>query len=139
MNKEEFVKIRKRLKKTQREIAKLLGISYKTVESYEQGNRNIPKNAARLLYFLLFKLNMDRLDSTRLCWEVNNCPPDCRDHCVAWLAREGVFCWFLTCTSCLRGKPVPKATSNTCHSCDFFKENLEKVYRSDQHSPKNPN
>ena len=129
MNKEEFVKIRKRLGKTQKEIAKLLGISYKTVESYEQGNRNIPKNAARLLYFILFKLNMELLDDKRLCWEINNCPVECRDHCVAYLAREGFFCWFLTCTSCVRGKAISKGAVNTCHDCSLFKENLEKIFQ----------
>ena len=90
---EEFVKIRKQLGKTQKEIARLLGISRKTVESYEQGFRNVPVNVERILYYLFFKLNMPGLDDSVLCWEDKTCPPEIRENCVAWIAKEGFFCW----------------------------------------------
>lgn len=60
MTTHEFHDIRAHLKKTQREMAALLGISLKAVESYEQGWRRIPANIERIAYFLLFKLHMNR-------------------------------------------------------------------------------
>ena len=43
MQSEEFVLIRKKLNKTQRELAELLGVSIKAVHSYEQGWRTVPQ------------------------------------------------------------------------------------------------
>ncbi len=127
MIKEEFVKIRKRLGKTQKEISLLLGISHKTVESYEQGFRNVPGNVERILYYLLFKLNMDKLDKEILCWNVKDCPVDIREHCIAWLASEGFFCWFLTGKTCIHEEFLSGGASENCFSCSFFRENLGKT------------
>ena len=127
MKKEEFVKIRKEMKKTQREIALLLGVSKKAVESYEQGNRNIPANVSRILYFLLFRLNMDKLDDSELCWEANSCPFNIRENCVAWNANEGFFCWFLTGKACVRGTFQLPGSTHDCYRCRFFQEKLEKI------------
>ena len=44
MNKDEFVPARKKLNKTQQKLAELLGVSVKTIHSYEQGRRAIPPN-----------------------------------------------------------------------------------------------
>ena len=41
MDSKEFKKLRKKLNKTQKEIAQLLGLSVKAVHSYEQVWRNI--------------------------------------------------------------------------------------------------
>lgn len=127
MIKEEFVRVRKILGKTQKEISMLLGISHKTVESYEQGFRNIPVNMERILYYILFKLNMDKLDGKILCWHVKDCPMDIRKHCIAWLAGEGFFCWFLTGKTCIQEKMLSGGTSENCFSCSFFRDNLEKT------------
>lgn len=127
MNKIEFVRIRKRLKRTQKEMAALLGVSKKTIESYEQGLRNIPVNVGRLLYFLFFKLNMDKLNDRQNCWDSKTCPPATREGCVAWLAKEGFFCWFLTGKSCAREKTLSDGESATCFQCDFFVNQLSKI------------
>jgi transcriptional regulator with XRE-family HTH domain len=127
MKKDTFVKIRKKLKKTQREMANLLGISIKTVESYEQGLRNIPVNVERIVYFLLFKLNMDKFNEKARCWENKKCPSHIRENCVAWVANEGFFCWFLTGKSCVREKLLFSKSSENCFDCSFFLENLEKI------------
>jgi DNA-binding XRE family transcriptional regulator len=42
MRKEEFKYFRKRLNRTQKQIAELLGTSLKAIHSYEQGWRNVP-------------------------------------------------------------------------------------------------
>jgi transcriptional regulator with XRE-family HTH domain len=127
MQKDEFIKIRKKLGKTQKEVASLLGVSKKAIESYEQGLRNIPVNVERIIYFLLFKLNMDKFNDKKTCWKIKKCPPHIRENCVAWTAKEGFFCWFLTGKSCFREKQLSPESSDSCFTCSFFKENLEKI------------
>ena len=127
MTKKEFSRIRKTLKKTQKEIAILLGISQKAVESYEQGLRNIPRNIERIMYFLLFKLNMDKLGKGELCWEEKGCSIEIRRNCVAWIADEGFFCWFLTGKTCLGQKMASATDSQNCFDCNFFQEKLKKI------------
>ena len=39
MNRSEFNRVRKKLDKTQKQMAQLLGVSLKAVHSYEQGGR----------------------------------------------------------------------------------------------------
>ena len=53
MGKKEFVKARAKLDKTQKEMSQLLGVSIKTIYSYEQGWRNIPTHVERQVFFLL--------------------------------------------------------------------------------------
>jgi transcriptional regulator with XRE-family HTH domain len=127
MKKDEFFKIREKLDKTQKEMAALLGVSIKTVESYEQGLRNIPANTARLVYFLLFKLNMDKFNGKELCWDMNKCPPHIRESCVSWAAKEGFFCWFITGNVCAGKKFISPHATDSCFNCNFFKNNLEKI------------
>ena len=59
MNKEEFSRVRSHLKKTQLQMAQLLGVSQKGIESFEQGWRNIPVHVERQLLFLLAKKESD--------------------------------------------------------------------------------
>ncbi len=109
-------------------MAELLGVSKKAVESYEQGLRNIPVNIERIVYFLLFKLNMEKFKENKLCWEDKECPPSIRENCVAWIAKEGFFCWFITGKVCAGEKLHSPQTINSCFNCSFFRENLETVY-----------
>lgn len=127
MKKEAFTRVRKKLNKTQKEMAGLLGVSKKTVESYEQGLRNIPDNVRRLLYFLLFKLNLKKNDYTSLCWDEKKCSPQVRENCVAWLAKEGFFCWFITGKACEAQRLLGDKAVAGCFLCDFFKDNLHKI------------
>lgn len=127
MQKEKFYQIRKRLNKTQKEMAALLGVSIKTVESYEQGLRNIPVNVARIVYFLLFKLNKERFNGKELCWDKKKCPPSTRENCITWAAKEGFFCWFLTGKVCAHEELISKKSTGSCFECSFFKKNLEKI------------
>jgi hypothetical protein len=123
----EFQTIRSRLKKTQREMARLLGISLKAVESYEQGCRQIPANIERIVYFLLFKLHPRRIKKMEVCWIRKKCPSETRRNCVAWIAGEGFFCWFMTGKSCLRQKKLQGKKMENCFTCDFFQNNLKKI------------
>jgi transcriptional regulator with XRE-family HTH domain len=117
----EFARLRASLRKSQRELAELLGLSLKAVESYEQGWRNVPAHVERLLYFLLFKLNEDEIESEDSCWKSKACPDEVRSKCVAFVAKEGRFCWFFT------GKLCAAAEGRGCYSCEVFTRMLAKV------------
>ncbi|MDA8419025.1 MAG: helix-turn-helix transcriptional regulator [Desulfobacteraceae bacterium] len=99
MEKEYFCLIRKKLGKTQKELSELLGISLKTLHSYEQGWRQIPAHAERQVLFLLSRMR-DREGDIKPCWQVKNCPPKRRKACPAWEFQAGKLCWFINGTIC---------------------------------------
>ena len=51
MDSKEFCYIRKKLNKTQKQMAQLLGTSVKAVHSYEQGWRKVPAYVERQIFF----------------------------------------------------------------------------------------
>ena len=102
MNKREFKQIRHYLGKSQRELARLLCISPRTIQSFEQGWRTISANIERQLLFLL-SLKRSSSEHSSSCWEILNCPAEWRDNCAAWEFKAGHFCWFINGTFC-RGK-----------------------------------
>ncbi|HUW42333.1 MAG TPA: helix-turn-helix transcriptional regulator [Rectinemataceae bacterium] len=124
MNSETFSGLRALLGRSQRELADILGVSLKTVESYEQGWRRVPANIERILYFLLFKLNEVALEGEEPCWEATACPDSKREHCVAYLAKEGRFCWFFTGRLCAASGAEGAAS---CHDCPVFARLVGRV------------
>lgn len=114
MSAAEFSRVRSLLGKSQRELALLLGLSIKAVESYEQGWRKVPAHVEKVLYFLHFKIEGIRAEGGAACWEIQNCPSARRAACVAYLAGEGSFCWFFTGKLCARSK------AGGCASCAVF-------------------
>jgi hypothetical protein len=53
MDKNEFKFLRSKLKKTQKQMAQLLGTSLKAIHSYEQGWRSVPVHVERQVFFLV--------------------------------------------------------------------------------------
>jgi DNA-binding XRE family transcriptional regulator len=127
MTRRKFTAIRAKLQRTQREMAELLGVSLKAVESYEQGWRRIPPNIERILYFLLFKLNKNLFGRRDRCWLDKKCPSAIRTNCPAWITREGLCCWFLTGKMCNAEKKDRTSKAKNCFDCAFFKTKLEKI------------
>lgn len=119
MDKAGFARVRALLGKSQRDLAGLLGISLKAVESYEQGWRNIPSNVERMLYFLLFKLNEKSFARESPCWTSKSCSEESRKDCVAYATREGHFCWFFTGGLCASAK-ASGIGERYCYSCKVF-------------------
>jgi transcriptional regulator with XRE-family HTH domain len=119
-----FAQLRSSLGKSQRELAELLGISLKAVESYEQGWRNVPAHVERILFFLLFKLNEDQIGAEEPCWESKDCPEDLRTKCVAYVAKEGSFCWFFTGRLCAAARDD---ADGGCYTCAVFTRMLSKI------------
>ncbi len=117
---DEFARLRAVLGKSQRELAEILGLSLKAVESYEQGWRKVPGHVERLLYFLIFKLDERNDEAEDPCWVYKGCPEDLRSKCVAYVAKEGRFCWFFTGRLCA-------AAGDGCHACEVFTKMRSKV------------
>ncbi len=99
MTKEEFVSFRKKLKKTQKQLAQLLGVSAKAIHSYEQGWRSIPSYVERQMIFLVTRNHRSR-GAEKQCWVINNCPEERKNECPAWEFKSGDLCWFINGTIC---------------------------------------
>ena len=96
----EFSQIRHYLGKSQSQLARLLCISPKTVQSIEQGSRKVPTHIERQM--LLF-LSLKRLSSNEIikpCWDIKSCPDEWRERCFVWELKVRHFCWFINGTYC---------------------------------------
>jgi len=121
MESREFSIIRHHLGKNQKQLAHLLCISTKAVQSYEEGWRDIPPNAERQLLFLLgLKRSSDK--TVKPCWEILGCPTQWRDKCAAWEFNAGYFCWFINGTYC-QGEVQDewKKKRELCWKCEVFR------------------
>lgn len=99
MDSKKFKNLRLKLKKTQNELALLLGTSLKAIRSYEQGWRNIPTHAERQLYLLISRKRALE-NKQKPCWVIKKCPTDRKKQCPAWEFRAGNLCWFINGTIC---------------------------------------
>jgi len=127
MNKKEFSKIRSHLGKTQKQMAQLLGVSLKAIQSFEEGWRKIPVHNERQT-FLLLALKKDILSVASPCWSVKKCPRECKQKCPAWEFNAGRICWFINGTIC-QGKAQISWTKKMqlCRKCGVFKSVLSSV------------
>ena len=124
MEKEEFKACRKKLSKTQKQMAHLLGTSIKAIHSYEQGWRSIPVSVERQIFFLMVHMR-DSRKVRKACWVVKNCPPARKKLCPAWEFNAGKLCWFINGTIC-EGKPQKdwREKMKLCRQCDAFVLNI---------------
>ncbi len=121
MDSKELASIRKRLNKTQAQIAHLLGTSVKAVRSYEQGWRKIPGHVERQVLFLLH-LKDETWERKNPCWVAKECPPERMTNCPAWEFQAGHLCWFINGTIC-RGEVQRDwlEKMRICRSCEMLK------------------
>lgn len=120
-----FAEIRKRLQKTQKQLAELLGASVKAVHSYEQGWRKIPVHVERQLFFLLAHKRKE-FESCKPCWVLKKCPPDRKKQCPAWEFQAGKFCWFINGTICeCKARKKWKDKMEICEKCEVLKALLD--------------
>ena len=116
----EFVEIRRYLGKTQTQMARLLAISPKAVQSFEQGWRSIPAHVERQTLFLLHLKRLPPVGAIP-CWDRRNCPPEAREKCMAWEVQAGQLCWFVNGTVCegtAQGSWEKKM--QLCRQCEVF-------------------
>ncbi len=131
MDKADFSFIRKALNKTQKQISELLGVSLKSVHSYEQGWRSIPVHIERQLYFFLTKQSgKNRLSEP--CWERKSCTD--KEECPAYEFQSGDLCWFFCGTRCNCGVDLNcKEKMAACRDCEVL---LELMVNSKIKEPK---
>ncbi|MEW6266224.1 MAG: two-CW domain-containing protein [Thermodesulfobacteriota bacterium] len=119
MDKTDFSRIRTRLGKSQKQIAQLLGLSVKAVQSFEQGWRKIPLYVERQMLFLLaMKKGLKR----KPCWDLQACPAETREKCPAWEFNSGRLCWFVNGTIC-QGEVLTtwQKKMELCRRCQVFR------------------
>lgn len=124
MTREEFSLARKKLGKTQKSLAELLGVSIKAVQSYEQGWRTVPLHVERQVYFLLVNKRKNKPTKRKDCWNIKKC--DCKKTCPAWEFQAGHLCWFLNGTQCecTENKNL-KNKMEICRKCDILSSLLK--------------
>ena len=120
MDRKEFAHFRKKLNKTQKQMAQLLGTSIKAVHSYEQGWRTIPTHVERQVFFLISRVGENK-KRKRSCWTLKKCPPELKKKCPAWEYRLGTLCWFINGTIC-DGNVYRnwQEKMKVCRSCEIF-------------------
>jgi len=130
MDEQEFKKLRKDLNKSQREMASLLGVSLKSVQSFEQGWRNVPSYVERQIYFLFAMKTEAQGRRKRTCWIIQNCPEERRNNCPAFEFQCGHLCWFITGTMC-RGEVQGNWEKKMllCRKCKVFRAILPPHWR----------
>ena len=132
MEKKQFSEIRRRLGKTQLQMAQLLGVSLKAIQSFEQGWRNIPVHIERQVLFLLAS-KKSPLEKEKPCWVIRKCLMEIRQNCPAWEFQVGNLCWFINGTICqgqVQGSWQKKM--KICRQCKVFRTmvpTLKKGYR----------
>ncbi len=120
MDKKGFEIARSQLDKTQDQLARLLGISTKGVQSFEQGWRNVPLHIERQLLLMLFlKLSSNAVMND--CWEIRKCPAEVKSECPAWEFNAGKLCWFINGTICHGDVQVSwRDKMLLCRQCEVF-------------------
>jgi DNA-binding XRE family transcriptional regulator len=120
MDRREFQTLRRKLEKTQKQMAQLLGTSLKAVQSFEQGWRKVPVHVERQSLFLQ-ALKRGGSEAARRCWDIRGCPSQTRDACPAWEFNAGHLCWFINGTMC-EGKAQVSwpQKMKVCRKCKVF-------------------
>jgi transcriptional regulator with XRE-family HTH domain len=123
MNSKEFLALRQRLQKTQKEMSQLMGISVRAVQSFEQGWRKVPTHVERQMLFL--SALKKGLENMRPCWEMRGCSLEVRQACPALEFSVGQLCWFISGTLC-EGKAQRSWAQKIriCRKCRVFAANV---------------
>jgi DNA-binding XRE family transcriptional regulator len=127
MDSKEFQALRRKLEKTQKQMAQLLGTSLKAVQSFEQGWRKVPVHVERQSLFLQ-ALKRGISEEARRCWDIRGCPSQIRDACPAWEFNAGHLCWFINGTIC-EGKAQESwpQKMKVCRKCEVFAGFLKRT------------
>ena len=118
--------VRKSLGLTQKEMAEVLGVSKKTIESYEQRWRATPVNVERLALLYLGCFRLAEKGKKVECWKMTKCPKERREQCVVWQVKRGDLCWMFGGTMCegTQGNDW-RAKFETCTRCKVLRAVFE--------------
>lgn len=128
MDSKEFFRARKKLEKTQKQMAELLGSSIKAIHSYEQGWRSIPGHVERQVFFLISRQRNADNGGPQKCWVAKKCPTKRKKECPAWEFRAGELCWFINGTICeCTAQENWKEKMKICRECEVLAPALAKI------------
>jgi len=128
MDRNEFSQIRHVLGRTQDQLARLLCVSPKAIQSFEQGWRHVPTHIEREMLLLLALKNFSG-GTFQSCWEVKNCPDEWRDNCIVWEFQIRHFCWFLNGTFCQgRRHKSWDEKIQICRECEVYRSMLPAIH-----------
>ncbi len=120
MDNVEFANMRKGLSVTKRQLSHLLGVSPRTIRSYEKGVRSVPTHVERQL-FSLTSMERGKSGYKKSYWQVNGCSPEQRLSCPAWELRVGQLSWFMNASICAvrmdEGRPE---MMTLCRNCEML-------------------
>jgi DNA-binding XRE family transcriptional regulator len=135
MHKKEFSQIRTILGKTQNQMARILCVSPKAIQSFEQGWRKIPTNTEREMLLLLYLKSSGR--SSRTCWEITRCPEEWRNNCIVWDLQRGDFCWYFSGTNC-KGQIIKSWNEKfeLCKNCEVHQLMFSASHIGSTNGPK---
>jgi len=137
LDSKEFFCARKKLDKTQKQMAELLGTSVKAIHSYEQGWRSVPTHIERQIFFLLSKKLETAKKGPRPCWVIKKCPTVRKKLCPAWEFKSGKMCWFINGTICeCTARKNWEEKMKICRSCEILSSLL--CPDNDEIEPDNP-
>jgi DNA-binding XRE family transcriptional regulator len=110
---------------SQSELADLLGVSIRTIQSCEQGWRQPSPALERAGLLALLAHRWGAGFGAQACWEVKQCSAESRQNCLPYVSRQGHLCWFLTGNAC-EGKRFRswKDKKSVCVECAFFQHLL---------------
>ncbi|MEI6914140.1 MAG: helix-turn-helix domain-containing protein [Armatimonadota bacterium] len=120
--------IRSELGLSQSELAALVGIGVRAIQSYEQEWRRPSEMVERMFLLLLIAHRNGKELSQACCWEQKDCLPDVREKCAAYLTRQGHLCWFLTGTLCAGERQISwNVKLRLCVDCEFLRRLLNPI------------
>jgi DNA-binding XRE family transcriptional regulator len=113
---------------SQGHLAELIGVSPRTVQSWEQGWRKPSPGLLRSVLLLALSWRLGDRFGSQVCWETVNCSPVERARCLAYQSKQGHLCWFLTGNAC-RGRQLKHWSDKIamCAECPFFGKLLHEA------------
>ena len=117
--------VRMELELSQSELADLIGVSTRTVQSCEQAWRKPGPAVEKALIVLLMAHRLGADLGHHHCWEVLGCSAQSRRQCFVFRCRQGQICWLLSGNLC-QGKRLRtwREKKSVCLRCPFFLELL---------------
>ena len=88
--------VREALRKSQAELADLLGLSVRAIQSYEQGWRRTPLGVQKMTLLLLCLQRRNGRALPSPCWVTRGCDAETRAACSSREFGGGRFCWLFS-------------------------------------------
>ena len=117
--------VRSKLGLSQSQLASVMGVSPRAVQSYEQGWRKPPQPFATQLMTVL-ALHVGHPDHFTPCWSLTGCQDAKRGTCRAVTVGRGSFCWLLAGRACGKNKTEGGASGELpCIGCTVMRTLLD--------------